>query len=279
MTCRGRVLIVAGSDSGGGAGIQADIKATTALGGYAATAITALTVQDTRDVYAIHEVPVDFLRRQMTVVLDDIGADCIKTGMLHRREVIETVAAVLQDRAPEVPVVVDPVMVAKSGARLLDPATAETLKASLLARAAIVTPNIPEAMYLTDMAIASVDDMIAAARRLATLGPAAVLIKGGHMAGSTVTDVLLADGEVEVWQSPRIETRHTHGTGCTLASAIATGIAQGMALPAAVQRARHYVFEAIRGAPGFGSGHGPIDHGHTIRPFDIEPDLLNGDSI
>ncbi len=271
MTCRGRVLIVAGSDSGGGAGIQADIKATTALGGYAATAITALTAQDTRDVYAIHEVPVDFLRRQMTVVLDDIGADCIKTGMLHRREVIEAVSAVLQDRAPDVPVVVDPVMFAKGGARLLDPATGETLKEFLLARAAIVTPNIPEAMHLTDMAIVSVDDMIAAARRLATLGPAAVLVKGGHLEGSTVTDVLLADGAVEVWQSPRIETRHTHGTGCTLASAIATGIAQGMALPAAVRRARHYVYEAIRGAPGFGAGHGPLDHCHTVRPFDLDP--------
>ena len=268
MTCRGRVLVVAGSDSGGGAGIQADIKAITALGGYAATAITALTAQDTRDVYAIHEVPVDFLRRQMTVVLDDIGADCIKTGMLHRREVIEAVVAVLHDRAPELPVVVDPVMFAKGGARLLDPATGETLTTSLIARAAIVTPNIPEAVQLTGMTIETVDDMIAAAHALAALGPAAVLLKGGHLDGPTVTDVLVADGAVETWQSPRIETRHTHGTGCTLASAIAAGIAQGMGLPAAVRRARRYVFEAIRGAPGFGSGHGPLDHGHTVRPFE-----------
>ena len=271
MTCRGRVLIVAGSDSGGGAGIQADIKTVTALGGYAATAITALTAQDTNDVHAIHEVPVDFLRRQMTVVLDDIGADCIKTGMLHREAVIEAVAAVLSSRAAGVPLVVDPVMYAKGGAQLLDPATGRTLKARLLAHATIVTPNIPEAAHLADMKIASVEQMVAAGRALAAAGPNAVLVKGGHLAGPTVADVLVTGDQVEVFESPRIETRHTHGTGCTLASAIATGIAQGMALPAAVRRARRYVLEAIQGAPGLGSGHGPLNHGHTVRPFGVDP--------
>ena len=180
-------------------------------------------------------------------------------------------AAVLASRAAGVPLVVDPVMYAKGGAQLLDPATGRLLKARLLAHATIVTPNIPEAAHLAEMKIASVEQMVAAGRALAAAGPKAVLVKGGHLAGPTVSDVLVTDEQVEVFESPRIDTRHTHGTGCTLASAIATGIAQGMALPAAVRRARQYVLEAIQGAPGFGSGHGPLNHGHTVRPFGVDP--------
>jgi hydroxymethylpyrimidine/phosphomethylpyrimidine kinase len=262
---RGRVLIVAGSDSGGGAGIQADIKAVTALNGYAATALTALTAQDTHTVHAVHEVPVAFLRRQIEVVLDDIGADAIKTGMLHRREVLETVAAVLAEKAAGVPLVVDPVMVAKGGASLLDDDTRTALRDSLLSQAAVLTPNIPEAEILAGMTIGGEADMVTAGKRLLELGPGAVLMKGGHMEGGEVVDLLVTAAGVERFASPRIDSRHTHGTGCTLASAIATGLAQGMDLVAAVVRARDYVQEAIRTAPGYGGGHGPLNHAHTVR--------------
>lgn len=265
MPARGRVLIVAGSDSGGGAGIQADLKTVTALGGYAATAITALTAQNTQGVHAIQEVPVDFIRRQMEVVLDDIGADGLKTGMLHRAAVVETVADVIGARAPDLPLVVDPVMVAKGGARLLDDATVAAIKARLVPRAAVLTPNLPEAEVLSGLEISGEADMAAAARALKALGPAAVLLKGGHLAGDRVVDLLATDRGLRRFEDPRIETRHTHGTGCTLASAIACGLAQGLDLGPAVVRARAYVQAAIRTAPGLGHGHGPLNHGHPLN--------------
>ncbi len=264
---RGRVLIVAGSDSGGGAGIQADIKTVTALGGYAATAVTALTAQDTLGVHGIHPVPPDFVARQMELVLADIGADAVKTGMLGDAPTIEAVADVLAAHADAVPLVVDPVMVAKGGARLLDPTAAEALVRRLLPRAAVVTPNIPEAEVLVGHAIADVEAMTAAARALIGMGPRAALVKGGHMAGDAVTDVLVGADGVRLFQGPRIASRNTHGTGCTLASAIACGIAQGLDLAAAVARARAYVVRAIEAAPGLGTGHGPLGHGHTCAEF------------
>ncbi len=264
----GRVLIVAGSDSGGGAGIQADIKAVTALGGYAATAVTALTAQNTRGVFGVVGVEPAFIRQQMTVVLEDIGADALKTGMLHDAAVIEAVCEVLETLAPEVPVVVDPVMLAKSGDALLEAGAVETLKTRLAARATVLTPNAPEAGRLLGRDIADVAGMVEAAHDLLDLGPAAVLLKGGHLGGEVVTDVLATKDGHEAFVNPRLETRHTHGTGCTLASAIATGLAQGMALRSAVARARAYLQEALRRAPGLGQGHGPVDHGHTVRPFD-----------
>ncbi|WP_416900375.1 MAG: bifunctional hydroxymethylpyrimidine kinase/phosphomethylpyrimidine kinase [Minwuia sp.] len=263
---KGRVLIAAGSDSGGGAGIQADIKAVTALGGYAATAITALTAQDTHTVHGIHEVPLDFIRQQMQVVLADIGADAIKTGMLHRRGVIEVVAEAVAEHAPGVPLVADPVMVAKGGARLLDEDATEAAIALLLPLAYVVTPNIPEAEVLSGLEIADLDGMKRAAEKLKSLGPKAVLLKGGHMSGETLTDLLLTDDGFEAFAGPRIETAHTHGTGCTTASALACGLAQGLTLKDAFARARAYVQEAIRSAPGYGSGHGPLNHAHTVRP-------------
>ncbi len=268
---RGRVLVCAGSDSGGGAGIQADIKAITALGGFAATALTALTAQNTEGVFAIHEVPPDFLARQMRVVLDDIGADCAKTGMLHSAGVIETVAETLADAAPGVPLALDPVMVAKGGARLLDPAALGALRSELLPRAAVATPNVPEAELLAGVEIAGVDDMRRAADRLLALGAGAVLVKGGHLEGAEVVDLLAAPGGERLFRGPRLDTRHTHGTGCTLASAIAAGIAQGLALEAAVARARAYVFAAIETAPGLGRGHGPLNHAHNARPVAPDP--------
>ena len=261
---KGRVLIVAGSDSGGGAGIQADIKTVTALGGYAATAITALTAQNTVGVHGIEEVSPAFIRQQIEVVLSDIGADAIKTGMLHSAEVIETVARALADFGPDIPVIVDPVMVAKGGTKLLQDTAAEALKAQMIANAALITPNIPEAEVLTGFAIADLDTMKRAATALHAMGPDAVLVKGGHLEGDTLYDLLSTPDGVDVFESTRIETRHTHGTGCTLASAIATSVAQGSSLHDATARARDYVLKAIHTAPGYGAGHGPLNHGHTV---------------
>ncbi|MGZ9033124.1 MAG: bifunctional hydroxymethylpyrimidine kinase/phosphomethylpyrimidine kinase [Rhodospirillales bacterium] len=260
----GRVLIVAGSDSGGGAGIQADIKTVTALGGYAATAITALTAQNTRGVFAIHDVPAEFVALQMRLVLDDIGADCVKIGMLHRPDVIAVVCDVLRTNARGVPVVVDPVMIAKGGDALLTADGAAVIKTELIPLAQVLTPNLPEAVALCGEA----GDATELARRLLALGPEAVLIKGGHGEGPRIVDLLACrDGTLKRFECDRIDTPHTHGTGCTLASAIATGLAQGRDVTAAVERARAYVLEAIRTAPGLGSGHGPLNHGHTVRSF------------
>jgi hydroxymethylpyrimidine/phosphomethylpyrimidine kinase len=261
----GRVLIVAGSDSGGGAGIQADIKAVTMLDAFAMTAITALTAQNTEGVHGVLPIDPAFIRQQMEVVLDDIGADAVKTGMLHDAAVIETVASVLADRAPTVPLVLDPVMVAKGGAPLIQSNAIDALKMLLVPRAAVLTPNLPEAEILCGQAIPDIDAMREAARALLALGCGAVLLKGGHFAGETVHDVLATESGLTEWTSPRIATPHTHGTGCTLASAIAAGLAQEMAIAAAVERARDYVHRAIASAPGFGHGYGPLDHAHPLR--------------
>ncbi len=264
MSVPARILIVAGSDSGGGAGLQADLKTVLALGGYGMTAVTALTAQNTLGVHEVLAVPAGFVRRQMRVVLDDIGADAIKTGMLKDAEIIGAVA----DELPvAVPLVVDPVMIAKGGAALLDPSAIEALKRRLLPRAAVLTPNLPEAEALLGTPIADLEAMKHAADALLAFGPAAVLLKGGHLAGGTVHDVLAERSGLRVFSAPRLESRHTHGTGCTLASALATGLGARLPLVEAVARARDYVREAIRTAPGFGQGHGPLGHGHTVRPF------------
>ena len=265
---KGRVLIVAGSDSGGGAGIQADIKAVTALGGFAMTAITALTAQNTQGVHGIHAIPPEFIAEQMKVVLSDLGADCIKIGMLHSPDVINAVCDVIESDAPGIPVVVDPVMVAKGGAALLQQEAVETMKARMLPKATVLTPNLPEAGVLAGFDVSDRESAVRAAVALAKLGPQAVLMKGGHMEGDTLIDLLFA-GEtlVEAFEGKRIDTPHTHGTGCTTASATAAGLAQGLSLRDAVARARRYVFEAIRTAPGYGSGHGPLNHGHTVTEF------------
>ncbi|HVJ18859.1 MAG TPA: bifunctional hydroxymethylpyrimidine kinase/phosphomethylpyrimidine kinase [Polyangiaceae bacterium] len=262
----GRVLIVAGSDSGGGAGIQADVKAVTVLGGYAATAVTALTAQNTLGVFGVLPVEPAFVSQQMEVVLTDIGADAIKTGMLHSSAVIAAVASTLQRLAHNIPVVVDPVMVAKGGTPLLEDEAREALVQLLLPQAALVTPNLPEAELLSGVRIRSLDDMRRAADLLLASGASAVLLKGGHLPGNTVVDILrTVDGEAREFEHPRVETRSTHGTGCTLASAIATGIAEGLTLEAAVDAARRYVLQAIRTAPGLGGGHGPLNHAHPIH--------------
>lgn len=262
---QGRVLIIAGSDSGGGAGIQADLKTVTALGGYGATAITALTAQNTLGVHAIEEVPVDFVAKQIEVVLSDIGADAIKIGMLHRVDVIEAVASQLYKSENTSPIVLDPVMVAKGGASLLADDASTALIKKMLPLAYILTPNIPEAEHLAGMDIRSQTDMIEAGQRLRDMGPTAVMMKGGHMEGAMITDILVTQDDYLSFRHPRIESRHTHGTGCTLSSAIATGIAQDLTLENAVRLGLDYVQEAMKTAPGYGAGHGPLNHGHTVR--------------
>jgi hydroxymethylpyrimidine/phosphomethylpyrimidine kinase len=259
-----RVLIIAGSDSGGGAGVQADIKTVTALGGYAATAITAVTVQNTLGVTGVHDIPADVVEAQARAVLSDIGAEAIKTGMLGRTGVVEAVARILAE-AHATPAVIDPVMIAKGGEALLRRSALDAFRELLVPRAALLTPNAPEAEALTGLEVASIDGQRRAGEALLERGAQAVLMKGGHVPGDRVTDLLLTpDGET-LFEGPRIETRHTHGTGCTLASACAVSIAQGMALVDAVARARAYTVEAIRRAPGFGAGHGPLDHGWPLR--------------
>jgi hydroxymethylpyrimidine/phosphomethylpyrimidine kinase len=263
---KGRVLIIAGSDSGGGAGIQADIKAVTALDGFAMTAIAALTAQNTQGVFGIHAVPVDFVRLQMRLCLTDLGADCLKTGMLATAEMIQGVVDEIEAHAAGVPLVVDPVMVAKGGDRLLAEDATTALVERLLPRATLITPNLPEAEVLSGMRIAGLDDMAVVGRKLLDKGVGAVLMKGGHLPGPKAIDVLVTPQGTERFDSPRIDTKHTHGTGCTLASAIAAGVAQGLPLADAVRRARAYVLEAIRTAPGYGKGHGPLNHAHTVKP-------------
>jgi len=262
---KGRVLIVAGSDSGGGAGIQADIKAVTAMGAFAATAITALTAQDTEGVHGVVTVDPGFIAQQIEVVLSDIGADALKTGMLHSAPVIQTVAAVLTKYGLGVPLVVDPVMVAKGGHRLLLGEAEVALRDTLLPMAAVVTPNLPEAEVLAGFPVRVEADMRRAAERLAELGAKAVLMKGGHLEGERIVDLLFHDGRFDRFEDPRIASRSTHGTGCTLASAIAAGLAQKMSLKDAVTRARTYVRQAIEAAPGFGRGHGPLNHAVTVK--------------
>ncbi|CAO3440348.1 bifunctional hydroxymethylpyrimidine kinase/phosphomethylpyrimidine kinase [Azospirillum endophyticum] len=266
-TVNGRVLIVAGSDSGGGAGIQADIKAVSALGAYAMTAIAALTAQNTTGVYGVVPVEPAFVALQMKLVLEDIGADAVKIGMLANAPVIEAVAAEYEARAVNVPLVLDPVMIAKSGHHLLDPDAVLTLRRRLLPLAEVVTPNLPEAEALTDLPIRDLDDMRRAAELMLSFGPKSVLLKGGHLEDDTLYDLLLTEEGETVFEGRRVHTPHTHGTGCTLSSAIAAGLAQGMTTRDAVARARRYVETAILTAPGLGHGHGPLNHLHTVREF------------
>jgi hydroxymethylpyrimidine/phosphomethylpyrimidine kinase len=262
---QGRVLIIAGSDSGGGAGIQADIKTVTVLGGYAATAITAITVQNTLGVQDVFKVPPAMVSAQARAVLDDIGADAFKTGMLGGRAMVEAVADILA-AAPEIPAVVDPVMIAKGGQSLLSDKALSALLNRLVPLATLLTPNAPEAEALTGISITDLDGQRRAAEALMALGARAVLLKGGHLPGERVIDLLATpDGET-LLEGPRVETRHTHGTGCTLASACAAGLAQGLPLSEAVARAWAYTAEAIRRAPGLGAGHGPLGHGWPLNP-------------
>lgn len=266
----GRVLVVAGSDSGGGAGIQADIKTITALGGYATTAVTALTAQNTEGVSGVIETPGGFIAKQMRLVLRDIGTDVIKIGMVPSEEAIESVHYTYMELAENTPIVLDPVMMAKGGHPLINRDAVHLVRQHFLLRAFIATPNLPEAEILTGMEIRSLSDMKHAAELMITLGCQAVLLKGGHFPGETIYDILYDENGMEVFEDSRIDTVHTHGTGCTLASAIAVSLAQKLTLRESVVRARAYVRNAILTAPGFGKGQGPLNHVHTIAPFHPE---------
>ncbi|UTW56456.1 bifunctional hydroxymethylpyrimidine kinase/phosphomethylpyrimidine kinase [Kordiimonas sp. SCSIO 12610] len=258
----GRVLIIAGSDSGGGAGIQADIKSVTMLGGYASTAITALTAQNTLGVQAVLSVDPGFIRAQMLSVLDDIGADVIKTGMLHDAVTIETVLKTIDEIGWAGTLVVDPVMVATSGDPLLQESALEQLKI-LIGRADVVTPNIPEAQLLTGANISGEADMEQAAVALQHIGAKNVILKGGHLEGDAVADLLLSADQKQWVRNAKLQTRHTHGTGCTLASAVAAFIANGETVETAFTGACQFVKEAIKHAPELGVGHGPLGHMHV----------------
>ncbi|MDO9515565.1 MAG: bifunctional hydroxymethylpyrimidine kinase/phosphomethylpyrimidine kinase [Syntrophales bacterium] len=253
-----RVLTIAGSDSGGGAGIQADLKTITALGGFGMSVITALTAQNTLGVHGIHEVPTDFIEKQFDAVATDIGVDAAKTGMLSSSEIMLVVAEKIKQYGIE-KLVVDPVMVAKGGAMLIRQEAKQTLIDRLLPLAFVITPNIPEAEELTGMKIATVDDMQEAAVSIYRMGAKNVFLKGGHMSGDAF-DLLYDGTNFHQFVSERVDTKNTHGTGCTTSAAIATGLAQGMNVYEAVSRAKEYITEAIRSSLTIGGGHGPTNH-------------------
>lgn len=263
-----RVLTIAGSDSGGGAGIQADLKTFAALGCYGMTSITALTAQNTQGVQAIHAVPPEFLRAQLQSVLDDIGVDAVKIGMLHTPEVVRTVAWAIEHYGLQ-RVVLDPVMVATSGDRLIAEETVNVLVRELFPLATVVTPNLDEAALLIGREIAGAQALEDAGRSLLAMGARAALVKGGHLAGDEVVDLLVRPDAASLrLASARIASRNVHGTGCTLSSAIAAHLAQGLALDEAVHRARQYILQAIAQGAGVrtGQGHGPLNHGHAPLP-------------
>ncbi len=258
-----RVLTIAGSDSGGGAGIQADLKTFAALGCFGMSELTALTAQNTMGVRAIHAVPLDMLEAQIAAVVEDIGVDAVKIGMLHSAATVHSVAAAL-DRHGLSRVVFDPVMVATSGATLIDREAITVLVEMMFPRALLITPNLDEASLLVGRALSSEADMEAAARQMLAMGARAVLLKGGHLQGDTVSDLLLAAGAEPLWmRAPRIPSANTHGTGCTLSSAIASHLALGASLPEAVQQARAYVRGALEAGAAVrtGAGSGPLNHG------------------
>lgn len=260
-----RVLSIAGSDSGGGAGIQADLKTFSALGCFGMTAITALTAQNTTGVRAIHGVPISMLRDQIDAVVEDIGVDAVKIGMLHSADVALAVAQAIDHHQLQ-NVVFDPVMIATSGAVLIDPAAVAVLVAELFPRAVVITPNLDEAGYLVGRTLVSPADMESAATALMQRGARAVLLKGGHLPGEVVMDLLLLPGGEKIWlEDARIHTPNTHGTGCTLSSAIAAHLALGQSLPQAVQSARAYVRGALEAGAQVRTGHGsgPLNHGHA----------------
>ncbi|GAB5456297.1 MAG: bifunctional hydroxymethylpyrimidine kinase/phosphomethylpyrimidine kinase [Henriciella sp.] len=260
----GRVLIIAGSDSGGGAGIQADLKTVTMLGGYAMTAITAITAQDTTGVHGVWPVAIEAVTAQMRACLTDIGADTIKTGMLGSAALVEQVAETLDTLARDTPRIVDPVMVATSGDRLVDEKAVSAIASLMLPGAALVTPNAPEAEVLTGKAVDGINGQRRAAEALLERGAKGALVKGGHVPGAVIQDVLQTEHGEWIFESARIETRSTHGTGCTLASGCAALLAQDIAIHEAVERARDYLHNAIKHAPDLGHGHGPVAHNWAL---------------
>ena len=254
-----RALTIAGSDSGGGAGIQADLKTFAAHGVYGTSAITALTAQNTRGVTGVHVVPAEFVTQQIEAVAEDIGCDAVKTGMLATSAIVEAVTAAIE--ALDLPnLVVDPVMIAKSGDRLLEQDAVHAIKATLLRLARVVTPNIPEAEVLSGVTITTLDDMRRAAHRILKLGPKSVIVKGGHLQGSESIDLLVDPDSEHLLRAPRLDVRSTHGTGCTFAAAVAARLARGESLDEAARGAKEYVTGAMRHGIDVGGGHQPLGH-------------------
>ncbi len=268
-----RILAIAGSDSGGAAGIQADIKTITALGGFAMTAVTAITVQNTQGVSAVHAVPPEVVAGQIRACIDDIGVDAIKIGMLGNEATINAVAHALD--GVRVPIVLDPVMIAKGGAALIEDEAVWAMMQRLLPMASVITPNVPELVALTETEVEDAADMLLAAQELLNVGPRAVLAKGGHLEGDQLTDWLVTRQGHLAFTDTKIDTTSSHGTGCTLSSALACSLGQGMALPDAVKRSRTYVRLALRSAPGLGQGHGPMGHGQVINDITAPEPVLN----
>ncbi len=264
MKIKSKVLVIAGSDSSGGAGIQADIKTITALGSYAMTAITAVTSQNTLGINSIIPIPINVISKQIEFTSKDIKPDAIKIGMLHSERVIKTVLKSL-NKINSKKIIIDPVMIAKGGQRLIDKKSIRLLKNNLLKKAALVTPNIPEAEILSGISIRTVQDMINAAKKINILGVKNVLVKGGHLKSRKIHDVLLNNNKVEIFNSKKIITKNTHGTGCTLSSAIATFYSCGKTLKKSCELGINYVNRAIMTGPNYGKGHGPINHINNLK--------------
>jgi len=254
-----KILIIAGSDSSGGAGIQADIKTVTALGSYAMTAVTAITAQNTLGVKKIKSIPVNNVKKQMTMILDDIGANAVKIGMLHNAGIIKCVYKILKKYKLK-NIVLDPVMMAKGGTKLINNNSIRHLKKLLLPLCNLVTPNIPEAEILTGYSISNKEDMIKAAKKIINMGPKNVLLKGGHLKKKMIFDILVTEKKIKIFRKRKIKTKNTHGTGCTLSSALATYLSQRKSLFTSCQMSLRYVDRAISSAPGYGKGFGPLNH-------------------
>ena len=264
MKPNSKVLIIAGSDSSGGAGIQADIKTVTALGSYAMTAITAITAQNTTGVKSIISIPPKEISNQILFTVEDIKPDAIKIGMLHSNKVIDAVINSLKIIKVN-KIVLDPVMVAKGGTKLIDEKAIKLLKNKLVKRATLITPNIPEAEILTNVKITNKEDMIFAAYKLIEIGSKNVLIKGGHLTSSNVQDIFVSKSEIKIFKSRRYNTKNTHGTGCTLSSAITTFLSCGKPIKKSCELGIKYVSSGIKTNPKYGKGHGPINHLNTIN--------------
>jgi len=256
---KSKVLIIAGSDSSGGAGIQADIKTVTALGSYAMTAVTAVTCQNTKGVKAITFIPAKNVKKQITMVLEDIGANAIKIGMLHNTSIIKCVHKILKKYKIK-NIVLDPVMISKGGSRLVNRNSIKYLKKLLLPLCNVVTPNIPEAEVLTGHSILNKADMIIAAKKIISMGAKNVLLKGGHLKDKMIFDILVSNKEIKIFPKRKIKTRHTHGTGCTLSSALATCLSQKKNIYKSCKTSLKYVDQSIITAPGYGNGFGPLNH-------------------
>ena len=259
MKPKSKVLIIAGSDSSGGAGIQADIKTVTALGSYAMTAVTAVTAQNTRGVKEIIPIPTKSVQKQITMILDDIKANAVKIGMLHNVSIIKCVYRVLKKYKLK-NIVLDPVMVAKGGTKLINNSSIKYFKKILFPLCILVTPNIPEAEVLTGYSISNKEDMIKAARKILNMGSKNVLLKGGHLKNKMIFDILATKKEIKIFKKKKIRTKNTHGTGCTLSSALATCLSQKKNIVKSCEISLRYVDKAIASAPGYGKGFGPLNH-------------------